>query len=727
MKMATPKKRKVEGGISTETPVLSAFAARQKLWGASSADISTQSQSGGSVQETKCSPLPSRSATKSPSLPPSRPIKRQIIEPKVPSPRNDKPEGSESTVPTSPGAKTVTQYSTFRPDKQRKNYQQKPDGWELLKLGEGERLVILGSFGIKVTDGELTVSGAVLNGSNTAHWIHAPHCHAVPVLRANSPAMVELHQHPAAQSLRQLARLNPVFGKLWNESQSTSNPCKGSTFQIVYTSEDVPKRAPLQVLSSPAEWNKKLAGLLKAKLQGNTPVVFLCGPKSSGKSTFGKLLANRLITDNGDSNKKAWASVAVLDIDPGQPEYGPPGVISLNKLSAPNLAPSFCHPSLEPTNGQLRSHAVAAITPAQDPSHYIECALDLLAHYYATLGPKCPLLINTPGWIQGTGLDILSSLVQDIRPTEVIYMSQDGPEETVDALKAVCTTTIPFTTLPSQPTSNTSRTANDFRTMQTLSYFHLNHPSLTTPTPAWNPTPLTALRPWCVRYRGASQGTLGILCYDHQPGPSLLSEAITGMVLALVQISSPLAFRDLLSPSDSDPASQVDMDIDSPPASPGIISTPEGLPLIQNPMGRTLDPRHSRALGLVLIRGIDTARGQLQLLTPLPEEVFTGVDGKDLVLVAGKFDTPSWAYAEDLYLRAFSSGKGSGSGVTTSRAEGEGESEEEGIEEVAKAENSVSIGHARDEVPWVEALHGCQKKAVGSGVWRVRRDLGRNN
>jgi polynucleotide 5'-hydroxyl-kinase GRC3/NOL9 len=31
----------------------------------------------------------------------------------------------------------------------------------------------------------------------------------------------------------------------------------------------------------------------------------------------------------------------------------------------------------------------------------------------------------------------------------------------------------------------------------------------------------------------------------------------------------------------------------------------------------------------------------------------------------------------------------------------------------------------RMEVPWVEMLHGSQKRAAGSKVWRVRRDLGR--
>ena len=449
--------------------------------------------------------------------------------------------------------------------------------------------------------------------------------------------------------------------------------------------------------------------------------------------------------------------MAVLDIDPGQPEFGPPGVISLNKLSLPNLAPSFCHPALEPVRGQLKAHAVAAITPAQDPTHYIECALDLVAHKQATLGSKCPLIVNTPGWIQGTGLEVLAELVKKIRPTEVIYMSQDGPEETVDSLTAACGTAIPFVTLPSQTTSNTSRSSLDFRTMQSLSYFHLQWSSLATDYTLWDPTPLTALCPWRVRYRGSERGFVGILCYDHQPGASLLAEAINGMILALVQIESHAAFRDLLSPEKSSSSSmKIDLDNDdgnddrnsriiTTSEETTIPKTPEGIPLIQNPRGKTLDPRHSKCLGLVLIRGIDTGRGELQVLTPIPEDLLFEAEAtsgnnnanpakkkkNNLVLVAGKFDTPTWAYAEDSYLQAAAKAgtkksptQGGGSQLTQGE---EGGNEDMDVDEGESESESEMEEHDEGDIPWVERLHGSQRKAVGSMVWRVRRDLGRNN
>lgn len=389
-------------------------------------------------------------------------------------------------------------------------------------------------------------------------------------------------------------------------------------------------------------------------------------------------------------------------------------------------------------------------------------------------------MINTPGWIQGTGLDILSELIASIHPTEVIYMSQDGPEETVNSLQAACATispSTPFSTLPSQPSEASSRTSLHFRTMQTMSYFHLKrqpssgrdeqrqHGQQHQPYPTWDPTPLTDLRPWRVRYAGKKRGILGILCYDHQPAPTLLAEAINGTVLALVRLESRDALRDLdchltSFSKNSDDDDEEEEEEEEKHATYSITNktqaTKKGrtggdestLPLIPNPHSRTLSPRHSRLLALVLLRGVDTARRELQLLTPLtieevvlrgggPTEEFVGMRGdkeeekQDLVLVAGRFDTPTWAYSEWLCR----SRTKKGAGVGESEAEGDGEVESGGEndsddDDYGEKEVREEAGDEGDtqgtEVPWVETLHGSQRRAVGSKVWRVRRDLGRN-
>lgn len=427
----------------------------------------------------------------------------------------------------------------------------------------------------------------------------------------------------------------------------------------------------LQDLKSPAVWNREIAGILKPRSE-KIPVLLVCGPKSSGKSTFSRIVTNRLVTDRGGATKKRiWPGVAVLDIDPGQPEFSPPGVVSLVKLHEPNLAPPFCHPTVEEKH-IVRSHTVAAITPASNIEHYKSCVFDLISHYQSSCS-RYPLVINTPGWIQGSGLVLLQELVAGVKPTDILYMSEEGPEDTVEGLKSAGQG-IRFTTLPSQSSEFTSRTALHLRHMQAMSYFHVGGGSSTDTGLTWNPAPLAHSAPWFVSYTGDASGIVGVVCYGHQPDPELLTEAINGTVLAIVEIEDSKVFHG------SDFTELVQQ-------------TPSQIPYIRP--AAPLDPQYSRCLGLALVRGVDTESRFLALSTPLSAEQF---NGKSIVLVSGKFDPPTWAYTEDHYYRVF-----------------------------RKDEDKAVEGDGFNELPWTEKLHGSQKRAVGSKVWRVRRDLGRNN
>lgn len=104
-----------------------------------------------------------------------------------------------------------------------------------------------------------------------------------------------------------------------------------------------------------------------------TPVVMVCGPKGSGKSTYVRFLVNALLShkrseiraiaaanqdagiypddDSTDGHhhrhphnrnridSAAAPLVAYLDLDPGQPEHTTPGLISLSLVHAPLLSP----------------------------------------------------------------------------------------------------------------------------------------------------------------------------------------------------------------------------------------------------------------------------------------------------------------------------------------------------------------------------------------------------
>ncbi|KAI1443167.1 hypothetical protein F5Y02DRAFT_225177 [Annulohypoxylon stygium] len=640
----------------------------------------------------------------------------------------------EDEVPDKPVKVLPIQLSSFKPSKN--NYQMRKDGRIVLKLSDGERLVILGSYGIRVTSGEITINGAILRSAEKIHWVDAPHCHSLPVIRCSNTATIELSSNSnVAAAFRGLGRLSPHFRKLWNESPSSSPAQMAtgpeSTFQTLYTSADGPKRIPLQDLVSPPEWNREIARLVNISTSKPCSIM-ITGPKSSGKSTFGKILANRLITDQLQGSKhQAHRGVAVLDFDPGQPEYCVAGQVALVLLTEPIFSPSFCRPLSSPEIRIVRSHALASVSPASDPDLYLEAAMDLMTHYRNALG-RYPLVVNTAGWIQGTGLDLLTSLITDLRPTEVIYMSEYGPGEVVDALQESCKAS-GFSTLPSQASQLTSRTAAHFRSMQTMAYFHAEPESTGTADYhiQWNPKPLTTIAPWQVSYKGSNRGIFGIMCYDYQAPLDLLADTINGTILAIVGVENTEAFRSTAGNGRADLSNDAApnmMDIDNDhapkPVSPFsrlsetlITTTPEGIPFINTANGATLDPKFSHSLGLALVRGIDIENGTLQLLTPLSSgsiEEVTSKGGK-IVLISGKFDTPSWAYTEELYYEA------QGKAIEAL------DTAQDSADDTSDAENGDIGITDTTPVPWIEVLRGNEKRGAGSKVWRVRRDLGKTS
>lgn len=99
-----------------------------------------------------------------------------------------------------------------------------------------QRFVVLGSFGIKVRSGEVAVLGATLTASETIHWVHAPNCHAIPVIRTSEKTRLELHHDKADKPLLRLSSLSPLYQRIWHaddrSSEETDNS-SGDTFRIV--------------------------------------------------------------------------------------------------------------------------------------------------------------------------------------------------------------------------------------------------------------------------------------------------------------------------------------------------------------------------------------------------------------------------------------------------------------------------------------------------------------
>ncbi|KAL3426282.1 hypothetical protein PVAG01_03073 [Phlyctema vagabunda] len=640
--------------------------------------------------------------------------------------------------------------STFKPSHE--TYRKLSNGKILIKLAPGERMVILGRCELCVSEGQITILGATLQKSPKVYRVYSPSSHSLPVIRCPatdvSGALLSIRQ--CEDGLPLLESLSPLFGKLWNdrsgplgpEHRSLTSSSRESSYQILFSSNDGPKKVYLQPIVSPAEWNECLARL-STKPDQKRPIIVVCGPKSSGKSTFARLLTNRflsIITKGGkDSIRDSKSGVMILDIDPGQPEYSTAGQLSLIHLLEPNFGPPFAHPRTLTTSKVIRAHNIGAVSPSLDPSLYMTCVLDLFAHYQDFLSqvPDCPLIVNTPGWVLGTGLEILEELIIKLRPTQIVYMSQEGPLEVTKALKEAAKKT-PVLELPSQISEYTTRTASHLRTMQYMSYFHLK-PG-TEKGLSWSSVPLTSIPPWEIRYSGEDAGILGIMCYGEQPPADLLTDAINGSLVAIVVIDDKVAIPGWEDEEKGSTSSDVhnyrseleDVSLHAFDTSlqnarmlekPIIVRTPkEDLPYFNPANVTTLDPRHSHAIALALVRGIDTARRRIQILTPIPATEIEEINqaGKSIVLVSGKFDTPGWAYTEELVQKGMLEKKARRKAI-----EGEGEDEEVVVKENITPPLPDNIDAFAD-APWIERLEGSQGRGVGARVWRVRRDLGKN-
>ncbi len=320
-------------------------------------------------------------------------------------------------------------------------------------------------------------------------------------------------------------------------SVSISTPL--TLWKIYDSSQSHRKVKPLQVSML---WGSLLT-TLSTTGKNSLPRIMVCGPKGTGKSTFSRLMLNKLLSNASQERRLSQGSiddgVALLDLDPGQPEFSPPGELSLVHLHSVVLGPPFTHPVARSTYGNhlIRAHHVAATSPKDDPDHYMACALDLMSHYRRLLqrNPTCSLIVNCSGWIYGSGLEVLTELILQLGITDVVYMSEAGPPEVVEELVgATKKARLPFHMLPSQPSKYVIRSASDLRAMQSLSYFHLvpsgkGHMS-------WDHRPITNMVPWTVRYAGPDQGIVGIMVLGERQDPDYLAEILDGALVGVVAV-----------------------------------------------------------------------------------------------------------------------------------------------------------------------------------------------
>ncbi|KMP01890.1 GRC3 protein [Coccidioides immitis RMSCC 2394] len=628
-----------------------------------------------------------------------------------------------------------------------------------IRLREKTTITVLGQYDLWIKRGVVSIFGAKLPPSTQIYRVYAPSTHSLPVIKtvAGVDGYAEIEISSCRNGLPYLRHVSDLYRRIWSGKQASSGnrltTGSGRSFSIVknqnslHSSSEDPFKRHLRPLHFDKQWSMAIKALSS---RGAHLRVMTCGPKGSGKSTFNKYLVNHLLSQIPPQNGKASSSdgVAYIDLDPGQPEFSPPGEVYLAHLRRPVLGPSFSHPVLvSPYDGSIvKSHHIGATSPKDDPNHYVLCVMDLLNRYRVLLQsyPQCPAVINYPGWIFGQGLEIATWFIRSLDLSDVVYMSVQGPEEVILPLReAASEAGVPVTTLPSQPTEYATRSSAQLRSMQVLSYFHVlqNDANI----PFWSDLPIQHHRTMSVSYSGENPGIFGIMVTGFHHEPDRLHDLLDGSLVGVVAVEDSGALpkssdtatatvdthhhkyaANRSDPDQDAPMNDADSAIASSSPHPLITQVPHtNLPYLFIGSGtcHPLDPASSYSVGLALVRSIDIQSQTIHLITPIPpKSLHSALDrGHRIILVRGNLDNPNWALSEQYFAARAAQRK-----VRQRRAEVKAESDDSellrGYEDKIRR-SAERVRRATRGAPWMTvARQGEKKQKERNGrLWKVTK------
>lgn len=444
--------------------------------------------------------------------------------------------------------------------------------------------------------GSVSILGAKLSVSTPVIFypVYAPLSHSLPVIEGlksdkakSSESVIQLRSHNSG--IERLSEICPFAESLQPPAHSITVSPKIPTFHILFDSPT----ANAQTLY-PVSWVEAFRTISA----GKSPRILVCGQKGSGKSTFSQYLVNSFTRHN---------PVIYLETDPGQPSFTPPGMISIHSLSQPVLSAPFACAEM---TDLVRCHHLGNISPRDNPRHYVDCITDLLSH--ATKDD--PIVINTPGWTKGTGLELLTSLIEIVMPNFIVVLSNFRNESLAQNLRhiaSVCQSHLLLVESANTIPPAVQLTAAELRTLNIISYFHRINVG------TWDfTTHLTAWKPWTVKYSGSleQRGIWAIAIQGEELLPEDIVLAVNGTMVAIVLVSET--------------------------TDETISLTPEGLPVLSDREVKFTKPQASRCVGYAVIRGIDVKNGELLLLSPWDPSILK--DGESVALERGHVNLPLW-------------------------------------------------------------------------------------
>ncbi|CAE1264540.1 GRC3 [Acanthosepion pharaonis] len=294
---------------------------------------------------------------------------------------------------------------------------------------------LIGTVKLSVLSGCVNILGAKLTANGQWHNLYSPSSHMLLKLTTEQPTGKDISQAKTqlsamfsdAEQYTDLITSSVVVLLVsdlnWGFTDyiATIKPYQ-KLFQRPPEAEKLPynkklkpftvsllEKTEMMTSASSSEIDKFLTKWPLILKNSDCPKVLLCGGKNTGKSTFARILTNMAL-----ETKKA---VCILDCDPGQTEFTPPGCVSLNVVKQFILGPPFCHqqdPAFNTFFGE--------VSPEGNRNHYMMCIRSAI-NYYLRMPERLPLIINTMGWIKGPGKKMLDGIINMIPPDHVVLLN----------------------------------------------------------------------------------------------------------------------------------------------------------------------------------------------------------------------------------------------------------------------------------------------------------------
>ena len=220
---------------------------------------------------------------------------------------------------------------------------------KLIIIGGGTQVYIIGAFHVKVISGTVDVYGYSLNASDKEVDLYSVKaCAYIPVINSMKGNNLTLYDDLLASGLNDYSiknicknspscavvsctRITNKMTKLLKKhiEHEIVTEVKDDAIELMFERDPLKSRRFSKSLKISSEWDSLL------EVVNNDSRIMLCGGKGVGKSMALRYLVNKLLT--------LHATVLVIDLDPGQPEFTVPGCISAILVNEPILGPSYTH------------------------------------------------------------------------------------------------------------------------------------------------------------------------------------------------------------------------------------------------------------------------------------------------------------------------------------------------------------------------------------------------